>query len=246
MSSNENEVKLRDYLLGSVSEVDREQIERRLMVEDEFFGLLEATEDDLIDEYVSEDFNPTDRNRFEKNFLTTTERRKDVEFARQFRHYLKKPPVPRPNPIIRLWTEQRIALSATLLVIIGVVIGGLWWSRNANHPRTFTSLALTIVATTRGDGASISRIRLPVPTDTLRISLALPKSETSAVDYRVVLSHDGYEPKPVPVVTKDQRSITVDIPSGELQRGEYALKVVRINSDHSEQPLTGSYFFIAE
>lgn len=81
---SENSGTIRRYLLGELSEEEREQFERRLMTEDDLYQQLLIAEDDLADEYVSETLPKQDRGKF-THFLQVPELRQDVRFAAALR-----------------------------------------------------------------------------------------------------------------------------------------------------------------
>lgn len=84
---------LRQYLLGEIAREDRrEQIELRLMTEDEHFEELSACADELIDEYLRGSLNARERERFESHFLSTPERHERLRFARTMRDHLAAMP----------------------------------------------------------------------------------------------------------------------------------------------------------
>lgn len=70
---------VRQYLLGSLAQEEREQMELRLFLEDEFLTLVEGAEDDLIDDYVAGDLTEMERKRFERHFLCTPERQQKLQ-----------------------------------------------------------------------------------------------------------------------------------------------------------------------
>lgn len=79
MSSHSgNSDSIRRYLLGELSEHEREQVEQRLMSDDDLYQRLLLAEDDLIDEYVSGKLSNRDRAKFSGRFLQVPELRQDV------------------------------------------------------------------------------------------------------------------------------------------------------------------------
>lgn len=70
------------YLLGELSEEQQVAIEDRAFADKNYLANVTAVENDLIDEYVRNELSGIERQRFEKQFLASTERRKRVEFAR--------------------------------------------------------------------------------------------------------------------------------------------------------------------
>ena len=70
------------YLLGELPEEQQVEIEDRAFADKSYLASITAVENDLIDEYVRNELSGAERQRFEKQFLASAERRKRVEFAR--------------------------------------------------------------------------------------------------------------------------------------------------------------------
>jgi hypothetical protein len=88
---------VRKYLLGGLAVDEREQLEERLLTDDDFFnslsGLEEEVEDELIDEYISGDLITAERENFELIFLCTRERREKLKLAMDLREHKTVPAV---------------------------------------------------------------------------------------------------------------------------------------------------------
>jgi tetratricopeptide (TPR) repeat protein len=80
-------IQLKTYLLGkSKDEGETEELETKLMVDDEFFEKLTYAEDELIEEYIDGELNADDITHFENHFLLPAERREKLkltQFARR-------------------------------------------------------------------------------------------------------------------------------------------------------------------
>jgi len=82
MALNEHDqARIRDYLLGKLSENEREMIEERLMVEDALFEELEILKGELIEEYHEGQLTGKERDSFEHGFLSSSEGRQRQVFA---------------------------------------------------------------------------------------------------------------------------------------------------------------------
>jgi hypothetical protein len=88
MTALDDETSIRRFLLGDVSQNQREQIEERLFTHQGLLAMVDAIEDELIDEYVQEKLDAQDIDRFEQSFLITSDRRERLAFARVFQHSL--------------------------------------------------------------------------------------------------------------------------------------------------------------
>ena len=70
------------YLLGDLPEEEQAWLEDRAFSNREYMQNIAAIENDLIDEYVRGELTDPERQRFERRFLVSPERRRKVEFAR--------------------------------------------------------------------------------------------------------------------------------------------------------------------
>lgn len=81
---NENKL-INRYLLGGLSEDELAQIEERYFADENFFAQILDAENSLVDSYVRGNFSAIERGNFEKQFLTTPQRRQKVKFAQSLR-----------------------------------------------------------------------------------------------------------------------------------------------------------------
>lgn len=134
-----NSDSIRRYLLGDLSEQEREQVELRLMSDDDLYEQLLVAEDELIDEYVSDELPVQERTRFSSHFLSVPELRQDVRFAAILRKHAletapqeavaRKPPVPaRVSPFDRLrMLFMRPAFGVSLATaLLAAVVLAVW------------------------------------------------------------------------------------------------------------------------
>lgn len=95
----DEEVLMRNYLLGDLDEGTLEQIEERLLCDDNFAERLAAAQDHLIDDYVFDALSESERESFEKNFLFTDERRRKMIFAQALGTYVDERYGQQPLPL---------------------------------------------------------------------------------------------------------------------------------------------------
>lgn len=88
------------YLLGELSEEQQVEIEDRAFADKKYLASITAVENDLIDEYVRNELSGAERQRFEKQFLASAERRKRVEFARALAGVIREQAAPK-NIVVR-------------------------------------------------------------------------------------------------------------------------------------------------
>ena len=126
------------YLLGDVSEKERDEIENLYRGDDDFFERLLIIEDDLLDSYVAGEMSDHERELFDRFFLISETRRQRLANARVLYSALRAAPAPQvqdvaaPEPwswgrwFSRFWptqnrTLQWVAGIALLVVAFGVL-----------------------------------------------------------------------------------------------------------------------------
>jgi hypothetical protein len=130
---------VRQYLLGDLAFREQEQLEERLLTNDESYEQLLVAEDELIDDYLRGALHERERERFEQHFLSTPERYRKLRFARSLRRYIAsatagespapvihRPVSPPPSLLAFLRTQYPVvgvSLAAALLLI---ALGGVW------------------------------------------------------------------------------------------------------------------------
>ena len=84
------------YLLGDLSDAERDALEERYFTDEDAFLELKAAEDDLIDAYSRGTLPAAHRPAFEARYLASDTGRARVEFARALAQI--RPPVSAPAP----------------------------------------------------------------------------------------------------------------------------------------------------
>lgn len=250
--STNDETKIREYLLGQLNEEEQQRIEERLMLEDDLFEELEISKGELIEDYRSGDLTKPERTWFEQHFLASAEGKQKYSFAVALSglkyptpNQQGLPPVEQVGPIVKShsWTTGRIVNIVVLLIVgIAIIVIQPWKS-----PTTFATLKLPISSPARGEdsgppGPPVVRMD---GKDELRISLVLPGSATPGTGYRAEL-FDSRVTNPIKVTSYNSGEVKVVIPSEQLSRGQYVVKLFAIKADGQEQRITGSYSFKVE
>jgi hypothetical protein len=93
----QRKIRITRYLLGQVSQEERDEIENGYLREDNLFEELVAIENDMIDNYVRGELTEPEKGQFEAYFLSTPERRERVHFARSLAHSFAASPSLGPN-----------------------------------------------------------------------------------------------------------------------------------------------------
>lgn len=81
----DNENVLRGFLLGTLSAAEREAIEDRFMVESDLFDALHASEEELLEEYVSGELSVSQRQQIERSLLLVPRNRERVKLLSAMR-----------------------------------------------------------------------------------------------------------------------------------------------------------------
>jgi len=128
------------YLLGDVSNGERERLEAEYFSDDEAFQKMLSAEDDLIDAYARGELSAEHRQLFEKRFLNSAEGRERLQFARTLAGAVAEEqpavvsePVVSPQPVLirdpqpgfwaTLWSRGP-ALSFAIIILAILLIGG--------------------------------------------------------------------------------------------------------------------------
>src|SRR5438552_17421442 len=85
-----DDARIRKYLLGDITQEDQEQIEQRLLIDEEFGEKLSMARTEMVDAYVAADLSAKEREKFEKHFLSTPEHVQTVKIARALNRRLEE------------------------------------------------------------------------------------------------------------------------------------------------------------
>jgi hypothetical protein len=255
---------IRDYLLGSLAEDDQRRIEERLINETGFLEELLVGEEELIDDYVTNDLSSDSRSRFEKHFLCTPERARKLRFARALGRFtsqasetntLKAPSEDAETSrswsawLRAFWGRQTLTVRFASAVVAIAIVATIYYIVVPNRPfvpKTFATVTLSLSASDRAEGPTISRVKLTQDIDALKMILKLPESTDPAPGYRVELMNDQEAIQRLEVAGQDTQSVTVVIPAKDVVPGDYALHLYRIKPGGSEQRINGNYFVTVE
>ena len=250
MIQNQDQNRIRLYLLGKLADSEKEQIEQELLANDELFEEILIVEEELADDYVAGKLSHAERADFEGHFLATPERQQNLRFAQVLNRYVTTEANRKLNtaPAPVNWTTKSwVARGAAVVVVIALAVTALWFIiPHSQTPRTFSTLTLTISPNTRDQGAQSPRVSLPLNADALKISLRLPNPPPPAVRYRVELLDDNGGSRSLEAMGQQNHDVLLVIPSAELRRGRYAINLFAVQADGTAQRISGSYYFTVE
>jgi hypothetical protein len=242
--TNHDQAKIRQYLLGHLSDEEQQEIEGRLMTEDDLFEELEISKGELIEEYVSGELTGNERGWFERNYLSSTEGRQRYTFSLALDCIKHPVPAPhRPTLVERLQnffrTRAWVIATATSVVVVSV-IAVVW---QLSRPQTALAVSLNSSVINRSPSENqYQEIPLKPDVGEVQISLTLPEAAMAGVSYRVELDNRR-EIRTLKPSAHDARAVVVVIPATQLPPGFYALRVYAIKPEGSEQKIPGDYFF---
>ena len=245
--SERDQVSLRNYLLGHLSDEEQEKLEERLLTDDDLFQEFEISKGELIEEYRAGELKKAEQTFFEGHFLQSNEGRQSNTFAAALDLATRRQPVAQPvyQRHDSFFTTQRwFIATATAAALVAVVAGFFYLSRSG----TPYSVTLANSMLSRGSGAENLlplKVKLPPNTNELRASLTLPKAYPTGTRFEAKLDN-RVDTKPVDVVEQNDKLVTVAVPVSELPRGEYGLKLTAILADGSKEEIPGSYYFDIE
>lgn len=124
---SEDEIALRRYLLGETSGEEQRTVELRLLSDQEYFDLLVRCEEELTDEYARGAVSFQDKERFERQFLNSPERRGNLEFAKAFNQYVLAHRQRNPAKA-SLFPKWPVFMEAALMAAVAILIVALAWS----------------------------------------------------------------------------------------------------------------------
>ncbi len=126
-----DEQTVRRYLLGQLAEHERDEFEERLITDGDSRDEVEATERDLIDDYVHDNLTEDERARFERMFLPSASRRQKITFARALANttseHVAEVPTLRTAKFAALLTRVRPPLRLAFAAVVLLVFAGVLW-----------------------------------------------------------------------------------------------------------------------
>ena len=113
--------KLKQYLLGKLTEAEEDQVELRLLSEPDYAEEFDALVYELTDQYVAGEVEGEDRDRVEQYFLKSADRQHKLRFSLALNEYAKEKNTrhdKKKSPFI-----PYLAIAAGILVIVGAGLG---------------------------------------------------------------------------------------------------------------------------
>ena len=127
---------LKRYMLGELDQEEQQRLEREIMTDNHTFEQLSVAEDELVEEYLEGSLSAREREKFEKHFLSTPERRQELKLAKALRRYVAEK---KSASKVSFWesllaplrTQPAFLKHALSAALVLAVVGGAWSGRQA-------------------------------------------------------------------------------------------------------------------
>jgi hypothetical protein len=247
----EIERSLRRYVLGSLEEDARLQIEEKLVQDPDTFELLGVIEDELAEEYLDGTLPEPERVAYEEH-----DHRDDLEFFSALRARASAAPAepsrtPGWDPAgwLKGMVLQPAWLGAAAALLVATLVGSAWLVRQP-VPRAAMSPAVPTYALASGllrSGGTLTRVAIPADADGVRLLLDLPSDDYALygaalfdVDGDQIWSQSNLSAES----TEEQVVVAVLVPAAVLVHGDYQMKVSGLTESEELEALA-SYTFRA-
>jgi len=235
---------LRLWLLGLLSQDQSESLEQRLITDARAFDEISIVEDELIDEYLSDELSERERGAFESFFMNSLERQRQFKVAKAWRNYIERadpfgrrrsdpkiqnlPSFAKQQPsFLASLGAYRIPLAAALLILVAGIV---WVAFRSGSTTPGRSLAIVLEpAVQTREGGSLPQVDLPAGIQIIELHAKLPKGESRS--YRAVLSDAAGNN----ILTNDKPTVdtsgseidvvVVPVPAQRLRSGQYKLQL---------------------
>src|ERR1044072_8524769 len=185
---------VREFLLGRLSDEERESFEQRLMLEDDLFEELEISTGEVIEEYRAGELTQTERQWFEGHFLTSTEGRQRFMLAIALSRLQPSNPAQeeaeRPTffeSLTSLFKQHRWKVATATSGLLVLIVAFLLIPRPEGQ--TVIGPTLTPGISNRGAGSQPTKITLPSDAAQLKLRLLLPEPSTPDARYKAELDN---------------------------------------------------------
>ena len=152
--------RLREFLLGKVSDEERERIESLFLTDPHARERVLGVEQDLIEDYLEDTLTGDDRERFVSRYAQTDDQRRKLRITKSIKDWAitKMPAEPVAVSRLRIWFKPAFIVPVAAVVLIAIVIAVIWVRTNSAIERELAQLN----APTNTTAASVQRELSPV------------------------------------------------------------------------------------
>lgn len=260
---SEDQNYIRSYLLGRLSETERELLEERIFADPAFFERVRMAEEELLEDHVFEILPPEEAEKVADRLMRTPEQIQRWQITAALKKYAdgagkSEAPTPVPlGPTTHSTWKWAIAVSVLAAVVIGIwviratslerQVASLNASGSAGNMQSDLALELPALRLRSGPQENSAEPRLNVPKNVTVVQIRLPVEVGSYSRYQATLIR---EPDSTLFTLNDRQLIdsnnrkllVVRVPADALVPGEYRLSVKGVTDDARVDDL-GSYNF---
>ena len=255
--AEDEKTELKRYLLGQLAEPDEERVEMRLVSDPAFVEEFDIMVDDITASYVAGEFAGEEKERVERYFLRSPERRQKLAFMAELLNQVAgardRRALPRRSFAERIrafFSGPHFAtrFAPVAIAVVLLVAGGLWLSRSGGPARSgYVAMTLASSETERntsGPAPEVKPVKLPADVKELRLELLLPERPTQPVRYRADFARPA-NIQGLKITEQDSRAVVIAVPASELKPDRYVVQLFMIHADGHEERV-GNYFFRVE
>src|ERR1041384_8821278 len=207
--NNNDQTRIREFLLGKLNEDELQRIEERLMVEDDLFEELEISKGELVEEYCANELTREEHQWFERNFLASPEGKERYELLVALRDLqCKESEPPRRHTFFErlknLFKQHRSVMTIASAAAVVVIVAAIFLSRPTGLTVNGPTLASNMI--NREQGSLPTKVTIPSNASELKFRLLIPRDSSPSANYRAELDNRS-EIKPVKVVESDREGV---------------------------------------
>lgn len=234
---------IRRYLLGTVDEDRRTQVEERILSEPSVYEELLVVEEELIDQYVAGHLSAVEQRQFEGHFLVTAERQKNLRFGKLLQRYLNshialtqthQEPLDHSFSLIRTpflrWSV--LVFAAAILACVGIICLGWFGSKREAEGVVQQTIPRVVIVTlapgsTRNEGLSTQHVT--VPPKGVEVTLELELTNATFRNYKSELFRENrslqVSDELKPEAKGEQHVVPFTVTGDMLSPGDYQVKL---------------------
>jgi len=141
MNEQLTDTKLRQFLLGDVDELEREQIEKRFISDPQSKQRILIAEEDLIEDYLEDSLSPIQKQQFLAQYGYTPQHRRRLQITRLIKDNamsgataVDTVPIRRSSFFSQLWSQnKRILIPALAVLMIALIAGVILVSQSSRR-----------------------------------------------------------------------------------------------------------------
>ncbi len=255
---------MRDFLLGTLDGDYKTQFEERILTEPGVYEELLVVEEELIDQYLAGELSALEQEQFERHFLITAERQKNLRFGKLLQQYAnsrinlterEELPIPVQSfPLLRTPVRRWSAL-AVLAAVVGcagiILVRGLVNKREACVVQKTNSEVVTVTLLPGSAGSESSNTqRVIVSPKGARVKLELELKNPTFRNYKSELFRENKSLQVSDELTieakGEQRVVPFTVTGEMLSPGDYQVKLSGVLDSGADEFIDNYSFRVIE